>query len=96
MVIPGFQEVQKEVIGSLHFPAGDVLSEKEQIQARQLDLDRALALGNLEHAKIRIYFEDSESRKMVETTVWGVTDTRIILKQGMVIPIGRIHSVELQ
>ncbi len=96
MVITGFQEINKERIGDLRFPNSDVLSEQDMISARQSDLDRALALGNLEHAKIRIYFEDAESRKMVETTVWGVTDNRVILKQGVVIPIGRIHSVQLQ
>ena len=96
MAIPGVQEVKKELIGELSFPPAEVLSEQELIKARRSDLDRALALGNLEHSKIRIYFEDSESRKMVETTVWGVTDNRVILKQGIVIPIGRIHSVQLQ
>ena len=96
MVIPGFQEVRKEIIADLRFPSSDVLSEQEMIRARQADLDRALALGNLEHSKIRIYFEDADSCKMVETTVWGVTDNRVILKQGVVIPIGRIHSVQLQ
>ena len=96
MVIPGFQEIQKELISELRFPQSDVLSEKEKIMARKSDLDRALALGNLEHSKIRIYFEDEDTMRMVETTVWGVTDNRVILKQGVVIPIGRIHSVQLQ
>jgi predicted phosphodiesterase len=95
MVITGYQEIQKELISDLHFPQSDVLFEKEKIVARQSDLDRALALGNLEHSKIRIYFEDEDSLKMVETTVWGVTDNTVILKQGVVIPIGRIHSVQL-
>ena len=88
--------MNKESIADLHFPSDEVLSEKDLIRERQVHLDRALSLGNLEHSKIRIYFEDSESRKVVETTVWGVTDNRIILKQGVVIPIGRIHSVQLQ
>jgi hypothetical protein len=44
---------------------------------------------------IKIYFEDDKSRKLVETTVWGVTDKRVILKQGLVIPIERIHKLEL-
>ena len=39
---------------------------------RETELNRALALGNLEHTKIKIYFEDSQSRKLVETTVWGL------------------------
>jgi hypothetical protein len=49
----------------------------------------------MEHAKIRIYFEDDSSCKVVETTVWGVTDKRVILKQGVVIPIHRVHSVKI-
>jgi uncharacterized protein (UPF0248 family) len=52
-------------------------------------------LGNLERSKIKIYFEDDTSKKVVNTTVWGVTDKRVILKQGLVIPIHRIHSVKL-
>ena len=96
MVTPGFQEINKERIAELRFPMSEVLSAKDQILARQTDLERALSLGNLEHNKIRIYFEDEESCKMVETTVWGVTDNRVILKQGVVIPISRIHSVQLQ
>jgi hypothetical protein len=55
-------------------------------------LYRALALGNLEHSKIRIYFEDNQSKKVVETTVWALTDQRVILKQGHSIPINRIYK----
>ncbi len=29
---------------------------------------------------------------MVETTIWGVTDKRVILKKGVVIPINRIYK----
>ena len=54
-----------------------------------------MALGNLEHTKIKIYFEDDKSRKLVETTVWGVTDKRVILKKGVVIPINRVHKISL-
>jgi hypothetical protein len=95
MVTTGFQEIEKETIGELKFPSTEVLTEYEHIYERQSDLNRALALGNLEHSKIRIYFEDNDSRKVVETTVWGVTDKRVILKQGIGIPISRIHSVKL-
>ena len=70
------------------------MTEKKSVTARR-ELDRALALGNLEHAKIKIFFEDDTSKKMVETTVWGVTDKRVILKQGVVIPIHRVHSVKI-
>ncbi|MBA3971027.1 MAG: hypothetical protein H0X46_02595 [Bacteroidetes bacterium] len=85
--------IEKENISGLKFPDIDVLRSKDDVKARFLDLERALKLGNLEHNKIKIVFEDSEGLKQVDTTVWGVTDKRVILKQGVVIPIHRIHEV---
>ena len=87
-----FETIEKETIQSLSFPKLDVLDTREEIQQRFSDLNRALALGNLEHSKIKIYFEDNQSKKVVETTVWGVTDQRVILKQGHSIPINRIYK----
>ena len=52
-----------------------------------------MTLGNLEHVKMKIYFEDDASKKMVETTVWGITNERVILKKGVVIPIHRVHKI---
>jgi hypothetical protein len=95
MVITGFENIEKEMIGYLKFPASEVLTDSEKINERRQDLHRALTLGNLEHSKIKIYFEDEETCRVVETTVWGVTDKRVILKQGVGIPINRIHSVKL-
>ena len=95
MVTTEFQPIEKELISDLRFPSDEVLTERQLINERRLDLERAMALGNLEHSKIRIYFEDSDSCRVVETTVWGVTDKRVILKQGVGIPISRIHSVQI-
>ncbi len=89
---PNFESIEKESIQLLSFPQSDVLETREEIQQRHSDLHRALALGNLEHSKIRIYFEDNQSKKVVETTVWAVTDQRVILKQGHSIPINRIYK----
>ena len=88
-----FDLIDKEVIPTLNFPKDEVLEDKEAISSRKNDLDRALALGNLEHVKIKIYFEDDASKKMVETTIWGVTEERVILKQGVIIPVNRIHKI---
>lgn len=88
-----FNLIDKELIPTLNFPKEDVLEDKDAILGRKNDLDRALSLGNLEHVKIKIYFEDDVSKKMVETTIWGVTDERVILKQGVVIPVKRIHKI---
>ena len=87
-----FEIIEKEAIENLHFPEIDVLEDNEAINQRNSDLDRALSLGNLEHSKIKIYFEDDQSKKVVETTIWGVTDKRVILKKGVVIPINRIYK----
>jgi hypothetical protein len=90
-----FELIEKERIGDLKFPSDEVLKDMETIRERKQELNRALSLGNLERTKIRIFFEDDHSRKVVETTVWGVTDKRVILKQGVVIPIHRVHSVKI-
>lgn len=95
MVTTGFEKIEKEMIENLRFPATDVLTDAVKIHERTSDLERALSLGNLEHSKIKIYFEDELSCKVVETTVWAVTDKRVILKQSVGIPISRIHSVKL-
>ena len=87
-----FQSIEKEDIRQLHFPATDVLDERADMVQRQVELSRALSLGNLEHGKIRIYFEDATSKKMVETTVWALTDNSVVLKQGIGIPINRIYK----
>lgn len=88
-----FQIIDKEEVGSLSFPNQEVLGDAHEILQRKTDLERALTLGNLEHLKMKIYFEDDVSARVVETTVWGVTSDRIILKQGVVIPINRIHKI---
>jgi len=94
MLMTGFEKIEKEKIENLRFPAEEVLDDQAEIEQRLLNLKRALSLGNLEHSKIKIFFEDDTSCKVVETTVWGVTDTRVILKQGIVVPINRVHLVE--
>lgn len=95
MMTTTFETIEKENIEALKFPSNEVLSDDNLIKERNAELSRALSLGNLEHTKIKIYFEDDLSRKLVETTVWGVTDKRVILKQGVVIPINRVHKISL-
>jgi hypothetical protein len=87
-----FELIEKQKIAHLSFPKVEVLDNVAEIQQRYSDLNRALSLGNLEHSKIKIYFEDNNSKKVVETTVWGLTDQRVILKQGNVMPINRIFK----
>ena len=88
-----FTIIEKEDVASLKFPTIDVLDDDNEIKMRISDINRALSLGNLEHSKIKIFFEDSESKKIVDTTVWAVTDKNVILKQGVRIPIHRIYKL---
>ncbi|MBP4142461.1 hypothetical protein MW871_02850 [Flavobacterium sp. I-SCBP12n] len=89
----GFNIIDKEDVALLKFPQTDVLTDDQEIKTRLSEINRALSLGNLEHSKIKIFFEDTESKKVVDTTVWAVTDKNVILKQGVMIPIHRIHKL---
>jgi hypothetical protein len=91
----GFELVEKESVVNLHFPADEVLKSATDKKLRQMELDRAIALGNLEHHKVKIYFEDDKKKKVVHTTIWAVTEDAIVLKQNVVIPIRRIHKLEI-
>lgn len=88
-----FTTIEKENITSLMFPKTDVLDDANEIKMRTSEINRGLALGNLEHSKIKIFFEDNESKKIVDTTVWAVTDKNVVLKRGVVIPINRIYKL---
>jgi hypothetical protein len=90
-----FALVEKEVIADLHFPTTEVLKSEKEALALKMELGRAIALGNLEHHKVKIYFEDDKKKRVVNTTIWAVTDTAIVLKQNVVIPIKRIYKLEI-
>lgn len=87
--------IEKEMIKNLHFPKEDVLFSIDDRISRSTDLQRAIALGNIEHQKVEILFQDIEGVKKVETTIWGVTDKEVILKQGSIIPISRIVAIKI-
>lgn len=90
-----FLLIEKESLQGSHYPTNDVLKSEVEKKNRKLELDRAIALGNLEHQKVKIYFEDDQKKKMVNTTIWAVTDNEIVLKQHVIIPIHRIHKLEI-
>lgn len=88
-----FETIEKEAIETLRFPHNEVLEDEAAINQRENELERALSLGNLEHSKIKIFFEDDLSQKVVETTVWALTDESVVLKKGVGIPINRILKI---
>ncbi len=87
--------IEKSIIGGLHFPLQDVLNSAETIDQRRADAERGMLLGNNYKGKVKIIFEDNEGTKQVETTIWSVTETWVLLKTGMGIPIRRIYEVRI-
>src|SRR5579885_2581000 len=82
--------IEKEHIAGLYFPKDEVLSTVEEIEERRADAERTTFLGNGYRGKVTIYFRDSKGLKQVETTVWEVTDTLVMLKDNLSIPLHRI------
>lgn len=88
------QMVDKEKIAELKFPSEEVLHDEQSKTERWESLQRATTLGNLDKIKFKIYFVDDEGQKYTETTIWGLTDKIVILKQGIMIPVHRILSIK--
>ena len=86
--------VAKESVSLLSFPKSDVLYSELKKNERKQRAVRAMKLGNNKKHKVKIIFEDLDNLKKVETTIWGVTEKNIILKQGTLIPIHRIHEIK--
>jgi len=87
--------IEKEEVAALRFPHEEILTNEDEIKLRKLSVERAISLGNIEHQKVKIYFSDDNGLKVVHTTIWAVTDEAIVLKQNTVIPINRIHKLEI-
>jgi hypothetical protein len=86
--------IPKERIPSLRFPRQPVaLSEAQHLEIQQ-KMELATRLGNGEHGKCRILFQDDEGLKAVETTIWAYDPINIVLKYGMTIPVARVVSIE--
>jgi len=87
--------LDKEIIPYLHFPKEDVLISEEDRKIRKIKLENATTIGNIEHSKVAILFEDVNGLKRIETTIWATTHESIVLKKGSTIPIHRVVDVEL-
>jgi uncharacterized protein (UPF0248 family) len=90
-----FPLIEKEALRKMVFPAEEVLKTSDAAKERRRLIERATILSNLYHNKVKIVFEDRDSSKALDTTIWATTDHAIMLKGGVVIPIHRIHSIDL-
>lgn len=88
--------IEKENIPSLSFPNAEVLTTPEQIKLRKSQIAQAVELGNMALYKVMILFEDHHEVHEVETTIWDADSKWVYLKNGIRIPIVRIHKVDLR
>lgn len=89
------QSIPKESVDQCEFPSHEVLQDSDAIAERRKMLERATSMGNTENTKFKIIFQDDESIKQVETTIWATGDKNISLKHGITIPIHRIREVRI-
>ncbi len=90
---PTVTPIEKEDLANLTFPVDEILKDAEERQNRSRALHKATSLGNLEKQKVRIIFADREGIKEVFTTIWAVTDQKVVFKGGRIIPVNRIVKV---
>ena len=84
---------EQELLHKVNFPIKEVLKNPEEINDRRQSAQRAKKLGSLSNESVKIVFEDTEGKKMVETIIWGVTDRYLMLKKGMSLPLHRVHEI---
>lgn len=85
--------IQKEQLSNIQFVDSDVISAAERSKL-MLKLKRSETLGNSFKNKCKIFFNDVTGRKVVETTIWMVSNEYINLKGGMTIPVSSIFDIE--
>ena len=88
------KHVEKEQLSELNFTTTEVLQSRDEIAYRRWCLERAVILGNADKVKSRVVFQTVDGTYDVFTTVWAFTDTHIILKGGVLIPVHAILKVE--
>lgn len=87
-------EIPKEDLKTIKFGDNDVLSIKEDIFQRKIDLNRASALGAQSKSNIKIYFKDAEGiHYKVVATVWAATEKNVSLKKEIIIPLRSVYKV---
>ncbi len=81
--------ILKEEIGQYHI----IPANFDRTEHWRKELAYAVRLGNEFKGKTTITFETSEGSRTVETTVWSLTETYIVLKSGTTIPLNSITEV---
>ncbi len=87
--------IKKEDIPHINFPDSDVINDELKIELRHKKIHEVLKISNNLKDKVQIFFEDDVSIKRVKSRILGVTNKHLILKKNTLIPIARIHNVNM-
>jgi uncharacterized protein (UPF0248 family) len=88
-----FPLIEKEDLKNHSFPEKDVLSDLEAKKNRAQKLHKATSLGNLEHKRVHIIFQDEEGIKRLYTTLWAHVDNKIIMRDAIILPAHRVVDI---
>lgn len=86
--------LKEQLPGLVSLNSEDVLKTEQEQKYRARMLYMAMILGNGYKNKVKITFESIDGPKKVDTTVWATTDTSVLLKGGISLPVCTIYSVE--
>ena len=82
------ETIEKETIPNLQFAQADVLTDKDALERRRADAERATRLGNTYQGKLDIFFQTADGQpKRVQTAVWGAHPEYLTLKAGIMLPL---------
>ena len=84
--------IEKEQIPLLKFHDKSTVDQHPDLLNQ---IEKATILGNAHRTKVSILFNDDESVKRVETTIWAAGTKFICLKGGVWIPISRLIEVKI-
>lgn len=88
--------VQATEIAHFHYPAIDVLRDEKSRLNRQIELNSAMAVSNIEHEEIGLIVQlrDGEQVEVLSNMI-EVEGDSIEVKGGHLIPIAAILRVEI-
>lgn len=86
--------LKEQLPGIISLNTADVLKTEQEKKYRARMLYMAMILGNGYKSKVKITFESIDGPRKVDTTVWATTDTSVLLKGGISLPVRSIYTVE--
>ena len=89
-------KIDKYHLDQVTYAKREVLNDPEEREDRLREIERGMRLGNTHKLPTRIIFETADGDiKETEATIWAVTESRVMLKNNLSIPIRSIYSVIL-